>query len=529
MSYTSFGFLCLIVITVILFYLVPKKIQWVILLLSSLLFYAISGLDNLAFILLSIAVTYLAGLKIGNVHQLEKDFLSREGIGREEQKERREIFKKKRKRLLKAGLFYILGILILVKYLDFLLGNVSSLLGVFGMEPLEFSISFIMPLGISFYTFQIIAYLVDIYKGKVKPQKNIFKYALYVSFFPTVVQGPIARYGQLGDQLFSKKSFCDKNLVNGSILILWGFFKKLVIAERLNLFVNEIYGNYTEYSGIIFAIATAFYSIQIYADFSGCMDIAQGTAGLFDIQLAENFKQPYFSKTMPEFWRRWHITLGQWFKDYVFYPVSISKFSLNLNKKARKIMGNTGGRIVTSCFPILIVWFLTGIWHGASWKFAVWGLFHGGLIMLSLIFTPYNEKLSEKLSIPTKSIAFSIFCMLRTFALCSIGRIFFRGDSLGHALEIIKRMFQDPGLSFITGTQFFEHGLNKANMLVVFIAMGALLLVSILKEHFNVREKLMEQNFLFRWSVCYALFFSVLIFGIYGRGYEISNFIYERF
>lgn len=529
MSYTSFAYICLVGITVLLYYTVSKKVRWVVLLLSSLVFYGCSGLDNLAFIILSIIITYTIGVKIGKLHDFEKTVLEEGELGREQQKELKETCKRKRKGLLKAGLFYVIGVLVFVKYLDFLIGNVSSVYYLIGRKSLDITVTLIMPLGISFYTFQIIAYLTDAYKGKIKPQKNILKYGLYVSFFPSVVQGPIARYGSLESQLFGENSYCDKNLVKGSILILWGFFKKLVIAERINLFVNEIYGNHTQYMGVILAIATAFYSIQIYADFSGCMDIARGTAELFGIGLADNFKRPYFSKTMPEFWRRWHITLGQWFKDYVFFPISISKFSLELNKKSRRLLGNTAGRIITSCFPVLIVWFLTGIWHGPSWKFALWGLFHGCLIMLSLIFTPWNEKLAKRLPINTESIGFRLFQMLRTFTLCCAGRILFRADNLSHGLEITKRMFGGFGLSFITEGRFFDYGLNKANMLLLFAAMGILLLVSIMQEHFKVREKLLEQNFLFRWSVCYGLFFSVLIFGIYGAGYEVSNFIYERF
>ena len=280
---------------------------------------------------------------------------------------------------------------------------------------------------------------------------------------------------------------------------------------------------------MIFAIATDAFSIQIYADFSGCMDIARGTARLFGVELPKNFIQPYFSKTMPEFWRRWHATLGSWFRDYVFFPFSVSKASLKLNKKARDLMGNEAGRIVAATMPILVVWMLTGIWHGSEWKYVAWGLFHGILIMRSTIFTPHFDKLSEKLKIKRDCFSFRLYQMARTFFLCCVGRVFFRADSFGAALVIFKRTLQTTGLYLLTNGKFFTYGLNAANWIVAVVFMIVWLGVSIIAEKDDVLEVFEKQNVWFRWILIYALFFAVLVFGKYGPGYQVADFIYEQF
>ena len=433
--------------------------------------------------------------------------------------------KRMKRLLLVLAVICDLAVLGVFKYAGFAVTNVNALFGIALPVP-----AIRLPVGISFFTFQILSYLIDVYKGKVKAQKNFLKYLLYISFFPSVVQGPIPRYADLGTQLYEEHRFEYDNLRDGALLILWGFAKKLILAERLGTFVDQIYGNYTQYTGMLFFfVATAAFSIQIYADFSGCMDIATGTARLFGIRLAPNFLRPYFSKTMPEFWRRWHVTLGNWFKDYVFYPISISKFSLDLNKKARKRFGNEFGRIVSSAIPILAVWLLTGIWHGPDWKYVTWGLFHGILIMLSMIFTPYNEKLVQKLHIKTECFSFRLFQMGRTFLLCCLGRVFFRADDFASAIGILKRACTGIGWYRLANGRIYNYGLNKANMTVVIVAMLVLLTVSILQEKMDVLEALKKQNLVFRWVLIYALLLAVVIFGMYGPGYDPSAFIYEKF
>ena len=531
MSYTTMGFLFFVAALFIVYYIMPSKLRWIVLLIGNVIFYVASGWDNFVFLLASILISYFVGVKMSNLQDEFKDIKKSGTYDRQELKDIKAGYTKRRRRYLQAGLVGVIGILVVVKYTNFLLGNVHSLLDALGFANERITVKMIIPLGISFYTFQTIAYLVDVYNG-MTAQKNIFKYALYSSFFPSVVQGPIPRYSELGTQLFEEHKFNGSNVVDGLTLILWGLVKKLVLAEKLALFVSEIYDNYASYDGVILVLATVLYSIQIYADFAGCMDIVTGVARLFDIRLKPNFIRPYFSKTMPEFWRRWHASLGTWFKDYVFYPFSISNVSLKLNKNARKTFGNAAGRIIAASMPILIVWALTGIWHGAEWKYVIWGLFHGTLIILSTIFTPSNEKLADKLKINRNNFLFQLFQMGRTFALCCVGRVFFRADNFGHAIGVFRQMFAKTGVWRLLDGRIYTYGLDKRSWFIVGMAMLAILIVSILEERKkadNIADVTSDKPAIIRGAVLYVLLFAVVVFASYGKGYDPADFIYEQF
>ena len=493
MDFLSLTFAVFFIVSVFVYYAVPKKLCWGVLLISSLIFYVWSVPYLIVYLLFSTVTTYFYGKWAEN-------------------------HKNQGKAVLALVICANLAVLLILKFYP--LCEVRL-----GFPALKL----LMPMGVSFYTLQVIAYCVDVYRGKTESQNHFLKYLLFVSFFPQILQGPIPRYAQLAEQLYTGNKFKFQNIRRGALMILWGFAKKLILSERLSVFINEIYSNYTQYEGVIFAIATAAFSIQIYADFSGCMDIARGTARLFGVELPKNFIQPYFSKTMPEFWRRWHATLGSWFRDYVFFPFSVSKASLKLNKKARDLMGNEAGRIVAATMPILVVWMLTGIWHGSEWKYVAWGLFHGILIMGSTIFTPHFDRLSEKLKIKRDCFSFRFYQMARTFFLCCVGRVFFRADSFGAALVIFKRSLQTTGLYLVMDGKFYTYGLNQANWVVVIVFMVVWLIISKIAEENDVLEVFEKQNVWFRWIVIYALFFAVLVFGKYGPGYQVADFIYEQF
>ena len=349
-----------------------------VLLVANVIFYLAAGFDQFLVLLLATAVSYVVACKMGKLHEKLEKQKQEEGLDRKQIKRMKANNKKQRKRILIWGLVLNIGILVVFKYTNFLLKTGYSILDLFGIGHGDDLFKLIMPLGISFFTFQILSYLIDVYKGKVKAQKNFLKYLLYISFFPSVVQGPIPRYADLGTQLYEEHRFEYDNLRDGALLILWGFAKKLILAERLGTFVDQIYGNYTQYTGMLFFfVATAAFSIQIYADFSGCMDIATGTARLFGIRLAPNFLRPYFSKTMPEFWRRWHISLSSFFRDYLYIPLGGSRVT-----KPRWV------------FNIAVVWAVTGLWHGAAWNFVLWGVYYGALLICEKLFL---GKLIEKL------------------------------------------------------------------------------------------------------------------------------------
>lgn len=532
MSYTSLNFLLFVAILCGIYYIMrPIKYRWLVLLVGNVIFYAMSGWDNLVFLMVSVVISYYVSLKMWKLQVEMKQEKKQGNYDRKEWKAVKAKYEKRIRRYLRFGLISVIGILAVVKYTNFVLGNVNRLLHAFGLGNDGMVVNLIIPMGISFYTFQMIAYMVDVSNGE-EAQSNFLKYALYSSFFPSIVQGPIPRYHDLGHQLFEGHTFDMKNIWNGITMMLWGFAKKLVLAEQLALLVNKIYGNYTAYDGVILVLATVLYSFQIYADFAGCMDIVTGVARLFGIRLKPNFLRPYFSRTMPEFWRRWHASLGTWFKDYVFYPFSISNVSLNINKKSRKLFGNAAGRIIAASMPILIVWSLTGLWHGAEWKYVAWGLFHGCLIILSTIFSPFNDKVRERLKINKDAWWFRLFQILRTFTLCCIGRVFFRAENMGVAIGVFRQTFAATGFWRITGQRFFKHGLDQQSWILVAVLLILLLIAGIIEERSNgktVTEVICEKPLILRLVVVYVLLAGVLIFGTYGPVDPAANFIYEQF
>lgn len=525
-SYIFFGFLALFVF---IYYIVPKKVQWTVLLLASLVFYAWSGLDNLIIVVLtSIIVYFISGKMQKNLDEQEKMV---EGLDRKAARGVKASMKEKRKKILVCGLVVVIGILGFLKYYNFAIDNINVALGWFNISKIR-GLKLIVPLGISFYTFMMISYMMDLYNGKISAQKNFFKYLAYAIYFPHVTQGPIARYDEVSPQIYAQRKFDYDTVIKGLWLMLWGFFKKMVIADRLAEFVNIVFGpEYMNYKGLIFVFTGILYSFQIYCDFSGCMDIVRGASELFGIRLTENFERPYFSQTLPEFWRRWHISLGSFFREYVFFPVSTSKLFLNVNTKARNTFGNEWGRNLSSCIPILSVWLLTGLWHGDRGTFLMWGLFHGILISLSTIFEQPMDTLATKLKINRECDSFKLFCMLRTFFLCVIGRIIFMGQNVSASFYMLKSSIVDCTKLY----NVFKIGLVKREWLVVFAGLMVLLVVSIVQEYRKqheipetIRDWLAKQNIWFRWGVLLVGLTVVIVLGKYGLGVGTS-FIYEKF
>lgn len=521
MSYTSFIYLLLVGGTVLGYYLFPRKIRWIVLLAANMIFYYQAGWQELLILVLTALVTWRIGLRIGALSARVKAG-RKEGLSREE----RDALKKRKGHWVLAGMLVTLGILGICKYTNFVISIVSRI-GHLGDPKV---ISLVVPLGLSFYTFMMVAYLLDVSNGKIAPQKNFLKYLLFVSFFPSVVQGPINRYGQLSDQLTEGHRLEFENLRDGAILIAWGFAKKLIVSERLATFVSAIFDQYRDYHGLIILIAAAIYSIQTYADFSGCMDIGRGTARMLGIRLPDNFLRPYFARTLPEFWRRWHITMSSFFRDYVFFPFSVSRASRKISKWARSHFSDRAARIIAACMPIMVVWVLTGLWHGAETKYICWGLYHGVLIMLSTIFTDGLHRLGTKIHLPMESFGFRIFQSLRTYLLCSIGRFFFRAPSVMAALTLFGNMFRGVHMENIADGAFFNYGVNMANMIVVLVFTVAWFIVSVLQETgHDVLAGLSHLNIVLRWALLYALIIGVFVFGKYGPGYDVSAFIYEQF
>ena len=384
MVFTSFSFLVFFAAAMAVYFLAPQRWRWAVLLAVSLYFYLSASIRYAVFLLLSALSTYDCGRYLGSCAARQRDYLQthRGTLSPEEKKQYRAAVGRRKRRVLALTLVLNLGILGFLKYFNFLSDNVGSLIRLFVPEFSPVRLSLALPLGISFYTFQVVGYCLDVYREVTEPQRNFLKYLLFVSFFPQTMQGPIGRYDELAPQLYQGCGFSYRRVCFGLQRMLWGFFEKLVIADRLTMLVDTVFGGWQTYGARHLVVAVVCYAIQIYADFAGYMDIALGAGQVFGIELAENFQQPYFSRGIPEFWRRWHQTLGSWFKDYLFYPVLRAGWCKTLGARLKRRWGKDAAAKATTVLALGIVWFTTGLWHGASWHYIAWGLYYGVLIIL---------------------------------------------------------------------------------------------------------------------------------------------------
>ncbi len=532
MDFISATFIGFVIILSCIYFIVPDKVKWCVLLAGSYIFYMASSVKALCFLIITTIVTFVCGRILGNINDGQKKYLEEHKgeLNREQKKEIKARTSKKKKRIVALAVLINLGLLIFLKYFNFIGGNINSLLAHFGVNGQVPHLSLLLPLGISFYTLQSIAYIVDLYRGKYAADRNFFKFSLFMSFFPQIVQGPIARYDHLAHQLYEPHKFEYNRVTQGAQLILWGFMKKLILADRLAVAVNLVFDNPDPYQGFILFFAAAGYGLQVYADFSGGMDIARGVAQILGIDLALNFERPYFACSISEFWRRWHITLGGWMRDYIFYPLSLSKAFANLGKRTRKIFGNYVGKKLPTFLSMFIVFLLVGVWHGSSWKYVAYGVWNGVIIVSSILLDPYYEKFLKKCRIDTECFSWKFFQMMRTFVLCSFGRFFSRGISCMTAVNMIKRTITHPNPWVFFDGSFLQLGLDYKDFYVIFAFIIVLLVVGIMQERgVHIREKIAEQNLYFRWLLYIGAVVIVLIYGSYGPGYNAGEFIYQQF
>ena len=488
MSYASIEFLLFVLVLVLIYYIFPKKHRYIVLLIGSLIFYYLFSGKYIIFILLSSVITYFSGKLI-------------------------EKYNDKRKLILTLSILLNLSFLLVLKYNNFF-GDIFRVVGI--NIPYK---KFILPIGISYYTLETISYLTDIYRKRMKAETNYLKVLLFLVYFPQIVEGPIANYSRLSKTLFNTEKFNYDNFVSSFVLIGWGFIKKLVIADRAGIFVSKVFEN--NYGGILLIVGILLYTLQIYADFSGCIDIVSGVSELFGVKLDENFKRPFFSKSIQEFWRRWHITLGTWLKEYIFYPISLSKLNMKLNLKLRKMKSKYISRFIITAFPLFFVWFFNGMWHGASFKYVVYGLYYYVLMMIGILLEPVFKKIISIFKINTEVWSYKFFQAIRTILIVCFGMFLFRVDS-----------FKQMGLMIHSNASasLFSLGLKKADFALLMVGILVMLVVGVMQEfNINIRKELQKQNLLFKWFIYYIIIFSVIIFGIYGKGYDAASFIYGGF
>ena len=527
MTYTDPLFLgAFLPLVVIIYNILPQKHRWKVLLLASYAFFWSISDKLIIYLLATTGVIYGAGLWMNKIQEERNEKLKE--VEKELKKEIKTKYNKKSKSIAVLSTILLLGVLIVVKYSNFLGTNINSLFKLLHV-PVEMSIpSFIMPVGISFYTLQAISYLVDVYKEKTKADKNLGRLALFISFFPQIMEGPICRYEDTAESLYEGKKTTYTALTYGSQRILFGLMKKLLIVDRINPVILEIFDNYPNYGGGIVAVGMVLYTLQLYMDFSGVMDIVIGTAEIFGVKMPENFKQPFFSKTISEFWTRWHITLGTWFRDYIYYPVSLTQKCRDITSKARKKLGNYYGPLLASILALFCVWSCNGLWHGDAWSYVFFGMYHFVLITLERLTEPPVKKLLEKTKINSNAFPYKLMQMIRTTIVVFIGELFFRAKGLKAGLEMFGKMV--TSFSFAEFGKVFEMGVDAQDLILIGAVVIAITIISILKEKkIDIRQSLANKNIFIRWAVYYLLIIAIIVFGTYGLGIVHLDPIYANF
>ena len=469
MDFLSLAFAVFFIISVICYYAVPKKLRWGVLLLSSIIFYVWSVPYLIGYLLFSAVTTYFYG------------------TWTEKHKEHGKV-------LLALVILANLAVLLTVKF-----------------APVA-GISILAPMGISFYTLQVIAYCVDVYKGKAEAQSNFFKYLLFVSFFPQILQGPIPRYNQLKEQLFEGHTFDYKTVKFGFQLILWGMFLKMVIADRAAIFVNAVFPEYHLYEGTVLAVAAVLYSIQLYTDFLGCVCIAMGAAEVYGIKLQTNFERPYMAVSIKDFWRRWHISLSSWLRDYVY-------ISLGGKRKGK----------LRRYINLMLTFLVSGIWHGSGLQYIFWGLMQGGYQVAGEILQPVRKKVRNVLKIDENSGFYVLWQRACTFVLITSSWVIFRSANLRAGLSMLKRIVTDITPWVLFDGTLYEFGIEARSFMALILCIVLVMVIEHFQEKGNIREMLSQQHIIVRWSIYLGAIALVAVLGVYGPGYSATQFLYGQF
>lgn len=504
MSLISVEFLIFTAALSAVYFLVPGKCQWVVMLAANIIFYLLAGKVFPIFLLVTCISAFCCAIMVDRVRERFKK--SRSGCHtREEKQKNKEKCTKIQKCIMAVCFIFNFGIWLTLK------GSHSPAL----------------PLGISFYTFTAMGYCIDVYRGKYQAEKNPARFALFLSFFPHMLQGPFSRYNSLTETLYEVHTFSRSRLKEGGIRILWGVFKKTVIAYRFGMIADRIYGQETAYEGLYIILLMIAVTLQLYADFSGYMDIAAGICRIFGIRLEENFRQPFFARSIEEFWRRWHITLGAWFRDYLFYPVSMGKGAQALGRKCRKRLGNAFARIVPSLIALFVVWTATGFWHGNAWNFRIWGWMNFFFIGSGILLEPVYAKGKELLHINSESWWWKAFQMCRTFWLFAYMEMFSSACSASAAIRLTVSMFRwgTPGGYALLET-FGMECYDVAILLFGVLLMG---IIDVMKEKkMRIRDITDRMPLVIRYAGVVGMAYMILLLGDIGTD-ATKGFMYAQF
>ena len=539
MAFFSWQFITFLTISVVVYYLIPGRFQWLVLLASSAWYYLVGGGPRAAvFVSVTVVTTWGGALLMDRIQDTEeKRFRRKEQVGdgklsREQKRTLKSLVQKKKRMIMTLVLLLNFGILGVVKYGNFVTTNLNSLFRHFHSGTEIPVVDFLLPLGISFYTFQSMGYLIDVYRGKYRAERNVLKLGLFTSYFPSILQGPINRHDELAEQLYAPHRFNDTHFREGILRMLWGFFKKMIIAERAAIIVNEVFGNFVtaRYEGFTIFVAALFYGVQLYADFAGGMDIVFGASELFGIRLRENFRQPYMARSISEFWQRWHMSLGNWMRDYVFYPIALSKPFARMQKSLKKSVSPYFGKVFPSFLASFLVFILVGIWHGANWKYVIYGIYHATFVSTETLFEQPYATMRKICRVRENSEGWKLFQMIRTLVIVSIGRYCDVAPDAETVFRLLRATFArfNPWI-FFDGS-LYTFGVDERNFGLLILMVILLAAVDIVNERGKtVRGIVAAQQLPFRWVVYLGAIAAILVFGMYGPGFDMASFIYAQF
>lgn len=498
MLFNSIQFLIFFPIVVLIYFVVPARFRNIWLLAASYYFYMSWNAKYAVLLLFSTVVTYLSGFFMRKIREKTAD----------------EACRMRRMKWCVAASFGLnLAVLVYFKYFNFLIENIGGALAGIGVNVRFPAFDVILPVGISFFIFQALSYTMDVYRGEIEAEESFLRYALFVSFFPQLVAGPIERSKNLLTQLRKTHRFDYENLRDGIYRMLWGYFLKLVLADRIALFVDTVYGDIALYGGVYLIVATVLFAFQIYCDFAGYSTIAMGASGILGIELMENFHAPYFAQSVSEFWRRWHISLSSWFRDYLYIPLG----------------GNRRGKI-RKYLNLFLVFSVSGLWHGANWTFVVWGMLNAVYQIAGFLLKGVRGKIAALFSLQADSFANRCARTIATFAMVDFAWIFFRAQSIDEASEIIKSMLTCHNFWILFDESLTCMVISRENFGMMMFGLGILFVADFLKNKgICVREQIMKQDFWFRYCVVTGSVMFILIFGIWGPEYDAASFLYFQF
>ena len=528
-SFSSMSYLVIFLpVCLVLYALMPARAKKYFLLVASFAFYWLVSGTLIIYLILSIFSVHYFGLWLDRINAEKKATLA--GCEREQKKEIKAKFQRKGRLALFLAAFAHIGTLLVLKYSPFFTFNINFLFSLIGIS-FRFEIpSFLQPIGISFFSLQAFSYIFDVYRGTIKADTNIWRLGLFMSFFPQIVEGPICRYDQTAQKLWNVSQIKFENLTSGLVRIAFGLMKKVVIADRLDPLIKAVFKAPESYAGGLIAFTVLMYTVQLYMDFSGAMDAVMGTAQIFGVEMPENFRRPFFSKTISEFWQRWHITLGTWFKDYIFYPVTMSKPMKKLTSSARKKLGNHFGPLLAGSIALFCVWLSNGLWHGAGWNYIFFGMYHFVLILCGSLIAPAVTAFNQKLHLNPESFVYRVFRILRTSLLVVIGEMFFRADTVKKGFFMLRKLLTDHTWQPVNTAVSKLVRVDNKDLIVILVAVIIVFIVGLLNEKgIIVRESLSKKNIFVRWIIIYALVMFIFVFGAYGPDYIPVDPMYAGF